>query len=488
MEISSVKGVLESIIENTIERNRKGMYDFVDRGINHAIFPSTVPLETSLVSLYGKGTAGHASLSSFAQEVIHHKTSDDVTERLNEMIQHCSVIDSDASANTTKLAEECEREMESEELKENEEETQASREEPFSECDWQFEHAFSNPIKLFAEQVFISVKEQIRQKLKDPDSISDLGSVNWSTALYCTQNFWKTIVSRRSPKKFLRPVNSFLSWPCGRVVLLSEYEANKLLEYFWKIRESGATRWTQMNQLSLADRGSCLGADLRHVPSANMASMKLFRGCSAFLPAEKYHLRVVFKGLQAASLAREILSMRERIRFFERSDLESFALENEEEKREVEGGLVTTYGTEVFPFPVTKDSDPHDFTIPFQVTAVMDGFHCTCLQSITAMDRYSSKSFEELRYEDFGKRSSTKSTTSYVKPFIPFGGSKFHRDRQRNIVCWQKSFFSFFYNKPEMLSVTANDSIGSIDGGTFSIGSAPKQGKRPNKGRQPNCS
>jgi len=192
----------------------------------------------------------------------------------------------------------------------------------------------------------------------------------------------------------------------------------------------------------------------------------LFRGCSAFHPAEKYHLRVMFKGLQSASLAHEILSMRDRIRFFERSDLESFTLENEEAERETEGDLVNTLGTKRF----TKGTPPLKGTTvnPFQVTKVMDMFHCVDMQSNTARNCASASSFEEPGFEGFPKPN-----------FVNLFGGSANTDRPRNSFLQGNSAFE--YHKSENISGPADASIGFLDGGTFSIGSAPKQSQRPTK-------
>lgn len=326
---STVIDVLHRIVSNTIDINRKGIIEWLERGFDYDRFPQPIPLDVSLESLYGKQIAEYESLTSFAQEMVSHAH---LTDRSQEMVRHISHIGNDINVLVTNLSEECEREIESEEMKEKEEELEIPDELPYSEEKWSFADAFVNAEPLFRKN-FIKLKGWLSKKKLG----NNVATIHWSDDLYCTSNFLQTIRSNRSPESYLRLLDAFLLYPDGRVVLVSEYEADQLLPHWWDLparntrRSSSESNGAELHHLSLANEKTVLGNARAQVPMEVLTSMKLFRGYVDFSLKERRQLERHFQGLNSRPLIRKILTMRGRLRFLERSDLDIFSSDSDDQ-------------------------------------------------------------------------------------------------------------------------------------------------------------
>jgi hypothetical protein len=69
-----------------------------------------------------------------------------------------------------------------------------------------------------------------------PDSVR---TIPWSQAVFCTSNFRSTLLGPAPQKEYLRPVRAMLLFPQGQVLLVSEREADALLELLWQARPGG---------------------------------------------------------------------------------------------------------------------------------------------------------------------------------------------------------------------------------------------------------
>lgn len=127
-----------------------------------------------------------------------------------------------ASAN-----EECEREMEREEEEEEEKEVQMQRLEPAAETPWNYEAVWgaSTPMELPREA---GVKPVVRGITEQ--GLAHACGIKWPPGLYVTSNFERTVASASHSGVHMRPVRAMLLFADGGVLLLSEREADALLE------------------------------------------------------------------------------------------------------------------------------------------------------------------------------------------------------------------------------------------------------------------
>ena len=323
---STVKGVLEQIIANTIKKAEKGTIEWFDRGINHATFPKPMLLDVALRPMYSKAVKDRESLRSFVTATYEvSNESNIVKERAHEMMQHCREFIDDVDVQVSKCGEECERELQSEEHKDEEEEMDIPTEAPYSEVDWSFDKAFTATDELFNMQIFRPITVFISESLSE-----EVNSVRWSDNLYCTENFWRTT---QSGACYLRPVNAFLMIPGGRVVLVSEYETDKLLPHWWALRTGKVFNTkgkVQLCHLSMVMRNTGIGRDISPtVPVDVLTSAKLFQGHVAFEDTEVTYLEKIFEGMASRPRILEILQLRNRLRYFERSSLDYFSIRHD---------------------------------------------------------------------------------------------------------------------------------------------------------------
>eukprot|EP01051_Picozoa_sp_SAG22_P001908 SAG22_NODE_79_length_21845_cov_17.798538_10_plen_1328_part_00 len=183
-----------------------------------------------------------------------------ITKRTVEQAESFQVI-------VTRFQEQCERELEKEVELEEEEEVEIPNRHPRKEVDWDYETV--------APDTTFPLADRISQLLDGPDSIlhdklSSLAAIKWSDRVQCTPNFFLTMdpgskedvsssdVARgriheedvsnddassdgvdADYKKgeldlYLRVVDMVLQYSDGRLVLVSEREANGILAVIWK--------------------------------------------------------------------------------------------------------------------------------------------------------------------------------------------------------------------------------------------------------------
>jgi hypothetical protein len=157
-----------------------------------------------------------------------------------------------------------------------------------------------------------------------------LSVIEWSDKLYCTPNFWKTIQAAESNDDlslYLRPVNAMLVMPDGRVVLVSAYELDKLklLPEWWVASSQNPKAILQHLFTSVTGQG--FGRDSVTIPNEVLTLVKLFRGYVQYSEQQKKVLVAKLRRVpQTHLVVQELLCMRSRLGFFNRSDLENSCL------------------------------------------------------------------------------------------------------------------------------------------------------------------
>eukprot|EP00798_Chlamydomonas_sp_ICE-L_P025429 gene25429-11089_t len=144
------------------------------------------------------------------------------------------------------ISEECERVVESEMEKEEEEEVEreAARVDPAPETDWAYETAlYAQSISTLGISAPLIPLQQMVSEMLQPKELA-APTIAWSSLVYCTKNFAYAVqLGSGKYNEYLRPVESFLQLPNGYVVLLSEREADALLELACEIKLPGSKAW-----------------------------------------------------------------------------------------------------------------------------------------------------------------------------------------------------------------------------------------------------
>ena len=155
--------------------------------------------------------------------------------------------------------EECERELEKEEEEEEEVERQVARMKPAQETDWDY-RSVMGAANLLALPLAAGVVPL--QQLADVLQPADIGRIAWPPQLHVTANFSRTVDGGGLPSQgeYLRPIKALLLFPDGAALLVSEREAEALLELLWatgkvSLSRSGGPRSPLLLGLSYAQKG-----------------------------------------------------------------------------------------------------------------------------------------------------------------------------------------------------------------------------------------
>jgi hypothetical protein len=313
------KEVLEKILHNTVRMIQQGLVTYFERGMTYYSFPNEIKEEVGLKKMYAHALSDHEDLKAFLESSYEVEAMSTSKQKL---VEYCKSMGEGVDAQVSRLAAECEQELEKEVEQEEEEELQLPVENPYSEVDWAYEKAFSDPGFLFTSKTFIPVQELLDRH------VPTLSSVNWSDKMFCTLNFFRVIVHNPACTNlahYLRPVNTILTLEDARVVLLSEYEADKLLP-LW--RSSTLRTYPTLLHLCMVVNSKNqlgFGRDFVSPDSSVLTSLKLFRGYVHFSRDELRTLTAMFETVQARSFIQNLLSIRGRLRFFDRSDLDGFS-------------------------------------------------------------------------------------------------------------------------------------------------------------------
>lgn len=319
---TTTEEVLERILQNTVDLAKKGLVSYYERGKNYFSFPTEILVDVSLATMYSRHTNEHDDFCTFLEATHVVESSPRDPDLLQE---YCKEIGQGVQTEVLQLSEECEQEREREVECEEEQQVELAVQQPYAEREWgSFAQAFTDPESLFKSGLFVSLQSLI------DEHVPALSAVAWSSRVFCTLNFWTTIQRVDQCKnyfKYLRPVNAMLRLPDGRVVLISEYETDKLLTHWWgKIGEPKAI----LHHLCMAVHETAFGKDAGTcIPVKIQTTVKLFRGHVQFSLREKRALAIMFQSTpHARQLIENFLFIRSRTRFFERSDLDVFASSN----------------------------------------------------------------------------------------------------------------------------------------------------------------
>lgn len=233
----SITQVLSWIIYNTMQSISKGLGMWSEQGLffasenepQHAVLDEVAELS----ALYGSDVRETSILNRVkASKKFHDKrTGGAKTQSMKILVERIlgrsQSLGEGFTVMNSGVDEECERELEREVEKEEEAEWMEARMTPRQETDWTYEGIFTkdSPTEVDAEVL----------KLADATHRWAPGlnveKVNWSNQVFCTENFFKTIIAQQLDN-FLRIPDCFVSFPSGEKLLLSDREAHFVLASF----------------------------------------------------------------------------------------------------------------------------------------------------------------------------------------------------------------------------------------------------------------
>ena len=308
--------VLQKILSNTVKMVQDSVVTYFERGMDFCQFPKPTIEKISLKDLYWEPTNEHNDISAYLDAVYERNVSrKEVTQKL---VTYCKEIGQGAEAQISKLGEECEQEIEREVEREEENQLEIPVEKAYAEVDWAYDKAFVHPDELFSF-TFVSLTQLI------DCSLPELAGLKWCDKIFCTRNFWTTIQPRAGTQNtnlYVRPVNALLCLEDGRVVLISEYELDKLLPYWREAEKPKAT----LHHLCLIETGGGFGKEIHRPTESALTSMKLFRGNVEYSFSQKQVLSDIFQSVERRrEVIQLLLSVRDRSRYLDRSDLDDFS-------------------------------------------------------------------------------------------------------------------------------------------------------------------
>jgi hypothetical protein len=301
-----VSNVLTWIMHNTIESIWKGLGLWSEQGLffatethpQHAILDEAA----DLTAFYGKPLHKYPLLNQVTASKDFHcnrtgsgdvQMMDDIIDRVNDLGKGYTVM-------KTGVDEECERELEREVEEEEQEERESSSMTPRSEIDWNYSSIFNTdsttklPTKVYllgtAIRTFMSCK--------------NLGSIGWSNKVFCTENciIPISIGTNGSLDNFLRIPDCFVRFPTGEILLLSEREANQILQLFWRRKKGPGSDGYHFGHCAF-ESDSCGVQHLRYstgqkhaspiISDQDACSVNLFNGVCAYPGSQ----RQVLKGM-----------------------------------------------------------------------------------------------------------------------------------------------------------------------------------------------
>uniref|UniRef100_A0A7R9V0Q8 ubiquitinyl hydrolase 1 n=1 Tax=Chlamydomonas euryale TaxID=1486919 RepID=A0A7R9V0Q8_9CHLO len=244
--------------------------------------------------------------------------------------------------------EECEREVEREEEEEEEVERQVPRMKPATEIDWEYDALLRvrSPDELPKSAGVMRLEEGLVYMFR---ACASLTAIPWPKSMSCTTNFLCSVHGTHAKQmEYQRSVRALVLFHDGSVLLVSEREADAILELLWtpqpgqlvsvlRTREAPVLvslpylrqAWESGSPMKLGHRlvsaGSWQSASGNDAPVPqqllpSLMSLQLFDGDTRFRTvAQKQHLHGLMRRKRQA--AEELTSMRGKQQLLSRSDL-----------------------------------------------------------------------------------------------------------------------------------------------------------------------
>ena len=253
--------------------------------------------------------------------------------------EHIEGFGAEYEVMATGLDEECKRELEKEVEQEEEREVEMPRRDPMAESDWDYGMIF----KIISPSDIPRVA-MLTDLMKDRFNRKDkLHKISWARAgeIYATKNFIETVKPVDGKltmlSQYLRPLDAMVTFQRNEsapsILLLSEREADAILQLFWERGSSSQKkRGIEVQFVNLTYARLCharpsaftaRGLTWGQIPSASLVGLQLLAGETKFETDEqKDHVRAMTSTPSAKMAALKLPGMRGLQFMVSRSDLD----------------------------------------------------------------------------------------------------------------------------------------------------------------------
>ena len=247
--------ILTWVLKNTIEAVKEGLSEWGAQGIYFAssynnsdarLVDETLDLENMYGAAIKESSVFNAVRSCKDVELFRIKQlnidlKDEGRLALQTVLNRVEQFGSDVCIKSTGREDECERELENEKEIEQEIQRQIPRQNPAVPKAWPFNTVLSvdSPEQLNPAIGVLSLRNAVHLRLNP-----DLSSIDWDLCrIFVTQNFIETVTSQDDTRlkdlsDYMKTVDAVLVFRSGDCLLVSEWEADKILEILWKVDRS----------------------------------------------------------------------------------------------------------------------------------------------------------------------------------------------------------------------------------------------------------
>jgi hypothetical protein len=326
--------VLNWVMHNTVKATADGLPAWASQGSH---FCTTENPEARLIDenlllegLYG-GTIVECSIYNHVVSgqkkdekrvlLLGHEPSGKASEMMVELSEgRAKKFGSDIFIASSGLDEECERELENERELEREAERQYAPYAPHAPREWEFKELLKSEHPSELKALGIMPLHEAISKSFDPKL--QLSQIEWQhSGIYVTQNFFETVLIKDLGSKledyglYMRPVQWIVTFQSSKCCLLSEWEAENVLEILWKrpeskvrivqmcyLREAADTKYEKGVRLALPQNlpdGNGCGVD-----EVTMAGLQLLAGETMFGPSGTENREAQIREARLAALAK----------------------------------------------------------------------------------------------------------------------------------------------------------------------------------------
>ena len=321
-----MKTILVWVMQNTIEASRTGLLEFA---MNGAHFCETyknpekvfIDEKTELDSFYGQVQTKQDLGQVITEKMKGVHTRKELTDYVSKIGELGEKFGRGQEVFCSLLDEECERELEREEEQEEEEENEVPREVPHQERDWDFAKFLVLSNQRSHMQAMGSKAYDLSAAVETFLLPKKLTSISWDGGkdqlpVLLTRNFLRTLKSSKQLSRYLRQVDPFVVLQDGEILIISDREADELLE--WEFNNKLDTSRLK----SYASKHKDVWSKLRTKFNNMLGRIQLFNGETMFgSNARRLEIKKLLPTREARDAAIEMIGIRGLDRFLQGSDL-----------------------------------------------------------------------------------------------------------------------------------------------------------------------
>lgn len=341
-----VKAILSWVMHNTVESNRIGLTTWADQGIffssENSPKDAVLNEEKGLHALYSD-TIQPISIEEVVRlsESFHRKRTGGFKNEnfVTKIIKQGTDLGESYIVQKSAADEECERELQREIEEEEEVEIQIAKQKPYFELDWDVTSVLNaSSVRDVTVVKSMCIKDTISKNLSQ--SYAYFFQMNWSSRIFCTHNFTTTVqTSDGIQNDHMRIPNAFVLFPNGDVLLVSDREAERLLNTILNQgKESSrkivfchcAFEWNNNSLPSELLRLCSASNKKRKLSDTDACSLKLFNGETSYSGSQRDVLKNMISDANRMKVSggpEMLVQLRGKSHDYDRSDLEDICME-----------------------------------------------------------------------------------------------------------------------------------------------------------------